>query len=66
MQTPNQSPFESPCVRNCCLNEQDICLGCFRTIDEICAWSQADQLLRQQILLAAQQRREKFTKNRPS
>ena len=28
----------SPCVRNCCLDEQDICLGCNRHIDEIMAW----------------------------
>jgi len=28
----------SPCVRNCCLNEQDICLGCFRHLDEITGW----------------------------
>ncbi|NQZ87164.1 MAG: DUF1289 domain-containing protein [Colwellia sp.] len=28
----------SPCVRNCCLNTEDICLGCFRHINEILAW----------------------------
>ncbi len=28
----------SPCVRNCCLNEKDICLGCFRHLDEITGW----------------------------
>ena len=31
----------SPCVRNCCLDDQDICLGCFRSITEICAWHDA-------------------------
>ncbi len=30
--------IESPCVCNCCLDEQDICLGCFRHIDEIVSW----------------------------
>ncbi len=29
---------KSPCVRNCCLNEQDICLGCARHLDEIIGW----------------------------
>lgn len=29
----------SPCVRNCCLNEKDVCLGCYRHIDEIVGWS---------------------------
>ncbi|WP_286263410.1 DUF1289 domain-containing protein [Thalassotalea atypica] len=28
----------SPCVRNCCLDPQDICLGCFRHLDEITQW----------------------------
>ncbi|TWX52454.1 DUF1289 domain-containing protein [Colwellia hornerae] len=29
----------SPCIRNCCLNGDDVCLGCFRHIDEILAWT---------------------------
>jgi predicted Fe-S protein YdhL (DUF1289 family) len=29
----------SPCVRLCTLNEQDICVGCGRTLDDIKAWS---------------------------
>jgi len=28
----------SPCIRHCSLDEQDICLGCHRTLDEILAW----------------------------
>lgn len=28
----------SPCVRNCCLTAEDICVGCFRHINEILAW----------------------------
>ncbi|WP_284206447.1 DUF1289 domain-containing protein [Thalassotalea eurytherma] len=28
----------SPCINNCCLNEKDICMGCYRHIDEICQW----------------------------
>ena len=34
-----QAPIESPCVRNCCLNEEDICLGCYRSLEEILQWS---------------------------
>jgi predicted Fe-S protein YdhL (DUF1289 family) len=30
---------DSPCVRNCCLNADDVCIGCFRHIDEILAWT---------------------------
>jgi predicted Fe-S protein YdhL (DUF1289 family) len=32
--------IQSPCVRNCCLNEDDICLGCRRSLSEIIAWGQ--------------------------
>ena len=29
---------KSPCVNICCLDEKDICLGCYRSCDEICKW----------------------------
>jgi predicted Fe-S protein YdhL (DUF1289 family) len=32
---------QSPCIRNCCLDEKDMCLGCFRMLDEILIWSTA-------------------------
>ncbi len=44
--------LESPCVRNCCLDEQDICLGCFRSVTEITQWA-----------LASDQTRRVFLKN---
>jgi uncharacterized protein len=40
----------SPCVRNCCLNDDDICLGCFRTLEEIVGWNEADNQQRRDIL----------------
>ncbi|MCQ8104293.1 DUF1289 domain-containing protein [Methylomonas sp. SURF-2] len=71
MTSPRRRPFSrawtvaeesenipSPCVRNCCLDEQDICLGCFRSLSEICGWSQADTPLRKQFLANANQRRQ--------
>ncbi|MEH6473670.1 MAG: DUF1289 domain-containing protein [Halopseudomonas sp.] len=42
--------LNSPCIRNCCLDEQDVCVGCFRTIDEILQWGGADNYRKQQIL----------------
>lgn len=50
--------IESPCVRKCCLNDENICLGCFRSLDEICDWSGADAARREQILASAEQRRQ--------
>jgi uncharacterized protein len=29
----------SPCVNICTLDEQQVCLGCRRTLDEIVAWA---------------------------
>lgn len=48
----------SPCVRNCCLDENDICLGCYRSIAEIIGWTGAGQQERTTILLRCRQRRE--------
>jgi predicted Fe-S protein YdhL (DUF1289 family) len=30
---------ESPCVHVCVLDENDVCIGCYRTSDEIMSWS---------------------------
>jgi len=51
------SVVDSPCVRNCCLNEDDICLGCGRTLREITCWSTSDDAGKQAILIAAAERR---------
>ncbi|MGI5309052.1 DUF1289 domain-containing protein [Rheinheimera sp. WS51] len=47
----------SPCVRNCCLDNQDCCLGCGRLLSEITGWAAASEQQKQQILAAAQQRK---------
>lgn len=41
---------ESPCVRNCSLDEQRICRGCFRHLDEIMSWPDANDAMRRDIL----------------
>lgn len=38
MNINQNSTINSPCIRNCCLNETDVCLGCFRHINEIVGW----------------------------
>ncbi|MBW5412731.1 DUF1289 domain-containing protein [Pseudomonas sp. MAG002Y] len=48
----------SPCVRRCCLDDHDICLGCGRTLDEILAWGEASAEARRAIILTAQARRD--------
>jgi predicted Fe-S protein YdhL (DUF1289 family) len=55
-----KSIVESPCVRNCCLNDEDICLGCFRSLEEIKFWNEAVEKERIAILENAQHRRAAF------
>lgn len=57
--------INSPCVRNCCLNEQDICLGCFRSLDEIKLWGRSDTSAQQKTqILANSATRQQERKNK--
>jgi len=51
------SSVASPCVRNCCLDEQDVCMGCGRSLDEIRVWSESGDAERVKILERSTQRR---------
>lgn len=35
----NDDSVASPCVQVCCLDLDDICIGCYRTVEEIREWS---------------------------
>lgn len=61
---PIQPSVQSPCVRNCCLNDTDICLGCGRSLDEILQWSAASTPQREEILQRASLRREELQRRR--
>jgi len=49
----NKCRIQSPCIRNCCLSKEDVCLGCFRLLGEITGWTEADDTERRSILLKA-------------
>lgn len=51
-----EETIESPCVRNCCLDENDICLGCHRSMTEIVAWSSISKAEQKVVLEKAKQR----------
>jgi predicted Fe-S protein YdhL (DUF1289 family) len=52
-----QAPIaQSPCVDICRLNEQAICIGCGRSIDEIVDWSCASETQKHSILALAKNR----------
>lgn len=45
-----QDRVKSPCVSICALDEQDICIGCHRTMDEITGWPRLDNDERLEVL----------------
>jgi predicted Fe-S protein YdhL (DUF1289 family) len=47
----------NPCVKNCCLDPNDICLGCFRTLNEILAWQAMSDQQKQATLILCHQRK---------
>jgi len=53
------SDIKSPCVRNCCLDTEDICLGCFRSMDEIMLWHKVNTTpeQKQQIMCKVKERK---------
>ncbi|WP_449230177.1 DUF1289 domain-containing protein [Azospirillum doebereinerae] len=53
----DESTVPSPCVRHCTLNDEDVCLGCFRSLDEIKDWSGLDAPARRAVLAEAARRR---------
>jgi len=46
----------SPCIRNCCLNTDDVCIGCFRHINEILAWTNYKNHEKKRVIKACLQR----------
>ena len=53
------SKIESPCVSQCCLDEDDVCMGCFRHIDEITGWHSMSDAKRLELLTLLTGRRKK-------
>ena len=53
-----ERPLASPCVHICALDEEDICIGCQRSVAEITHWSRMDNAERRQVLLLCQARAE--------
>jgi predicted Fe-S protein YdhL (DUF1289 family) len=47
----------SPCVSLCRLDEERVCLGCLRHVEEIREWRSADDSRRREICAAAARRK---------
>jgi len=62
--TSDQSTPASPCVRDCCLDEAEVCMGCGRSLQEILRWHAAPHEEREAILAAAKLRLEEHRARR--
>lgn len=47
---------KSPCINICCLDNEDVCSGCYRTGDEIMQWGRATNEERKNIMENVAQR----------
>jgi predicted Fe-S protein YdhL (DUF1289 family) len=54
----------SPCVRNCCLGADDVCVGCGRSLDEILRWRDTGAPERRELLQVARDRLTRLEKQR--
>jgi hypothetical protein len=49
-------PLASPCVRNCCLDEANVCMGCGRSLEEIVRWATTTDADKEAILARSRER----------
>jgi len=49
----SQPSTDSPCIRNCCLDPDDFCMGCGRHLEDILRWSRIDPREREEIMQRA-------------
>lgn len=54
--TKGLEAVKSPCVSVCALNDDGICIGCWRSVDEIAEWSELDNDRKREVIKSAQQR----------
>ncbi|ETI62326.1 DUF1289 domain-containing protein [Marinomonas profundimaris] len=45
-----EQTIKSPCIRHCCLDADDVCVGCYRTIQEIMDWHKSTESQKHDIL----------------
>lgn len=57
-------PFPSPCVSVCQMAE-GLCVGCWRTIDEIAAWGQLRDIERRAVWVRIAERLAQSPQSRP-
>lgn len=51
-----EKPLKSPCVSVCALDEDDVCVGCYRTGNEISHWGGMNNDERREVLARSVER----------
>lgn len=54
----------SPCIRVCCLDDDDVCLGCYRTLNEITGWAAMSEPDKSECLSRCAERQAKDAERR--
>lgn len=52
--------ISSPCIGVCTTDFNDVCMGCFRTTQEIAAWASYSEAQRLRIMNTLEQRRDAY------
>lgn len=55
-----ETPLPSPCVSICVLNDDDICVGCYRSGEEISRWGRYSNTEKRAVFEAMQERAKKL------
>jgi len=58
--------MDSPCIRMCTLNQDEICIGCGRRLEDIMAWTSYSNVQREQITKQASALKNKINKILPT
>lgn len=59
----NKSSVKSPCVQVCTLDENKICMGCYRSVEEVRNWFRFTDKEKKQAIKNADERRRAKDEN---
>lgn len=55
------APIKTPCIKVCVVDgESGLCLGCFRTLQEVAAWARFSEAERDRLMAELPQRRSRI------
>lgn len=59
MTVAGEAPVKSPCVNVCALDDNDVCIGCYRSAAEITRWSSMTPAEQREVIRNADARYQK-------